>query len=120
MDGVITTEEKYWACARLTLWELVTQTLDLPTAFGDAIRDEAARESVCSDELIYALKSRAVNSNWDIAYVLACVYLAALPGISVQNVSDVDSFLQAVCYTRQRVADWPAVLEHFLVSISGI
>jgi hypothetical protein len=66
MDGVVTTEEKYWACARLTLWELVTKTLGLADAFGDAVHDPAVREDVTSDAHIYALKSRAVNSNWDI------------------------------------------------------
>src|SRR5258708_433226 len=120
MDGVITTEEKYWACARLTLWELVTHTLDLPDAFGDAVHDDADREAVCSDDLIYALKSRAVNSNWDIAYVLVCVYIAALPSASVQYASDVDSFLQAVRASRQRIADWPAALEHFLTGTTRI
>src|SRR5260221_7781339 len=120
MDVVITTEEKSWACARLTLWELVTHTLDLPTAFGDAVSNEVAREAVCSDDLIYALKSRAVNSNWDITYVLVCVYIAALPGVSVQYASDVDSLLQAVRATRHRAANWPTVLELFLSSTSGI
>src|SRR5260221_14588484 len=78
MDGVITTEEKYWACARLTLWELVTETLALPGAFPDAVHDPAGQQAVASDVLIYALKSLSVNSNWDICYLLTCAYLSAL------------------------------------------
>src|SRR5258707_15780564 len=79
MDGVITTEEKYWACARLTLWELVTQTLGLHDALPDAVHDPAARLVAASDALVYGLMDRAVNSNWDIAFVLACIYMPALP-----------------------------------------
>jgi len=120
MDGVITTEEKYWACARLAVWELVTQTLELPDAFGDAIHSESAREAVCSDTLIYALKSRAVNSNWDITYVLACLYIAALPGVTVENAADIEGFLQAVRETQRGQADWPAALEHFLAETPGM
>src|SRR5260221_10143838 len=94
MDGVITTEEKYWACARLTLWELVTKTLSLEKAFPDAVHDAAARETIVPDELIYALKGRAVNSNWDVTYVLVCAYLAGLPDATVFSAMDVEALLE--------------------------
>src|SRR5947209_936120 len=96
MDGVITTEEKYWACARLALWELVTHTLSIPYAFGDPIHDVAAREAVTPDSLIYALKGRAVNSNWDICYILACLYISGLPNIKVLLASSVDEILASI------------------------
>ncbi len=119
MDGVITTEEKYWACARLTFWELVTQTLDIADAFGDAVHDEAVREAVVSDELIYTLKGRAVNSNWDITYVLACVYLSGIPGATVFSAMNVPDFLQAIHDTMDAKADWPNVLTEFLAETGG-
>src|SRR5258708_2124910 len=116
MDGVITTEEKYWACARLTLWELVTQTLGLPAAFGDAIRDANAREAIAPDSLIYALKARAVNSNWDIAYVLSCTYIAATPGVKAIHARDPYELVQVIRGSRKGPADWPAALANFLSS----
>jgi len=119
MDGVITTEEKYWACARLTLWELVTQTLGLTDSFGDAVHDPAVREAIAPDAMIYALKGKAVNSNWDIAYVLACAYLQALPDATVLSALDVPDFLQAVCDTMGGPAAWPQALVDFLTQTHG-
>jgi phosphoglycolate phosphatase-like HAD superfamily hydrolase len=119
MDGVITTEEKYWACARLTLWELVTKTLGLSGAFGDAVNDEAVRESIAPDELIYALKGRAVNSNWDISYVLACLYIAAIPDATVLSALEVPDFLEAIRDTVVSPAPWPQALSDFLAQTRG-
>ena len=119
MDGVITTEEKYWACARLTLWELVTQTLDLPNTFGDVAHDSAIREALVPDDLIYALKGHAVNSNWDITYVLACVYLAGLPDATVLSAMEVDDFLQAIRDTLAAPTEWPQALADFLAGTHG-
>ena len=119
MDGVITTEEKYWACVRLTLWELITTTLGLNNAFGDAVNDEGIRESVVPDELIYALKGRAVNSNWDITYIVTCTYLAAVPGATVLSAPDIESFLEALHDTVEEPAPWPQALQHFLAHTGG-
>ncbi|MHB8627371.1 MAG: HAD family hydrolase [Aggregatilineales bacterium] len=119
MDGVVTTEEKYWACVRLTLWELVTQTLGLSNAFGDAVHDPAAREAVVPDSDIYALKSLAVNSNWDITYLVACVYLAALPGATVLTAPGVPELLEAIQEAVSGPAEWPAALTAFLQRTGG-
>lgn len=119
LDGVITTEEKYWACARLTLWELVTKTLDLPEAFGDAPKHEEERATICPNELIYALKGRAVNSNWDIAYLMSCVYMAAMPNVWVPAPADLDSLLRQARGSRTGPAAWPEALEFFLSSTHG-
>src|SRR5258708_3272721 len=119
MDGVITTEEKYWACARLTLWELVTKTLSLEKAFPDAVHDAAARETIVPDELIYALKGRAVNSNWDVTYVLVCAYLAGLPDATVFSAMDVEALLEAIRDTMAGPADWPRALSEFLTETHG-
>jgi phosphoglycolate phosphatase-like HAD superfamily hydrolase len=119
MDGVITTEEKYWACARLTLWEMVSKTLNLPEALPNAIHDEKLREAVAPDDLIYALKGRAVNSNWDIVYMLACVYLANLPDATVFSAMDVADFLDAIRDTRAGPAEWPKALTEFLGTTRG-
>ena len=119
MDGVVTTEEKYWACARLTVWELVTDALHLPQAFGDAIHDEQARLAVAPSDDIYTLKGRAINSNWDITYVLACVYLAALPGAFVLTAPTVPDLLEAIADSIVGPSDWPAALTAFLNGTGG-
>jgi len=125
MDGVITTEEKYWACARLTIWELVTHTLGLHSAFPDAVHDPAARLVVASDELIYVLKDRAVNSNWDITFVLACIYMAALPRETGSHstsltVSDTNDLLSHVRQSLRAPAPWPNALEAFLADQASV
>src|SRR5579859_4381743 len=117
MDGVITTEEKYWACARLTLWELVSETIGLTQAFDPAaIHNAEVREAVVPDKLIYALKSRAVNSNWDIAYVLACVYLTALPSAAnlAMPSATVPQALAAIKANARIPTAWPEALSYFL------
>lgn len=119
MDGVITTEEKYWACARLTLWELVTETLGIKDAFGDAVHDEAFRQAVAPDPEIYNLKGRAVNSNWDITYVLACVYLAAIPNVTVFSAPTIEDILEAIRDSMTGKPDWPAALTTFLHGTGG-
>src|SRR5262245_36379194 len=113
MDGVITTEEKYWACVRLTLWEVVTEMLNLPGAFADAVHDPAALQDVASDDLIYTLKSRSVNSNWDICYLLTCTYLAALPNARANSATDVSGFVEALRRTRSGPADWSGAQTDF-------
>jgi len=119
MDGVITTEEKYWACARLTLWELVTETLGLKDAFGDAMRDEAIREAIAPDEHIYTLKGRAVNSNWDITYMLVCVYLSALPDVTVLSAPTPEMLLEAIREGMTIAAPWPEAMSAFLRGTGG-
>jgi len=115
MDGVITTEEKYWACARLTFWEFVTKTLGQAGALPqDAVHSEEARQRTVPDSLIYALKSRAVNSNWDITYILACAWLAALPGARAYSVQTVDALLETLRGQALRAPEWPRALEDFL------
>jgi phosphoglycolate phosphatase-like HAD superfamily hydrolase len=117
MDGVITTEEKYWACARLTLWELVTQRLCLPHHFQNVAQDVPYREVFLPSDLIYALKDRAVNSNWDITYILACTYLGALRGIQIGTITSVEAFLDAVrVHAEFAPVAWPDALSEFLNS----
>jgi phosphoglycolate phosphatase-like HAD superfamily hydrolase len=116
MDGVITTEEKYWACARLTVWEVVTQVLGLADALPTPLHAASIRESIIPDSLIYALKGRSVNSNWDITFVVVCVYLAALAGGRASS-SDTPDALFAVLRQQNLVAPpWPEALVAFLNS----
>ncbi len=119
MDGVITTEEKYWACARLTLWEVVTQTLGQKDAFGAAPHDAAIRESIAPDDMIYALKGRSVNSNWDIAYILVCTYLAALPDVTVLSAPTPEALIEAIRESLYALPVWPDAMAAFLNGTGG-
>ncbi|NJN74954.1 MAG: hypothetical protein HC796_00135, partial [Synechococcaceae cyanobacterium RL_1_2] len=84
LDGVITSEIRYWHTAKLTVWELLTQPqyLNLPNYFGATPRvDQVLTElgpTIITKDFIYQLKSRAVNSNWDLTYFVFGLHLIAL------------------------------------------
>ena len=83
MDGVITSEQNYWNSAALTVREYLSSR----SYFGSGVIDAAAmsgpeavreirNEVFCGDRLISELKSRGVNSNWDLGYVAVLIALA--------------------------------------------
>ncbi|ERN41587.1 putative phosphatase [Rubidibacter lacunae KORDI 51-2] len=84
LDGVITSEQKYWNIARLTVWELLCSGdyLGLVNYFGGGDRVETRLQSVgdrvISEEFVYQLKSRAVNSNWDLTFFVFCLQLIGI------------------------------------------
>jgi phosphoglycolate phosphatase-like HAD superfamily hydrolase len=84
LDGVITSEQKYWNTARLTVWELICSPnyLGLSQYFGDSpdvkTRLVDVGERVISGKFIYELKSRAINSNWDLTFFVFCLQLLGL------------------------------------------
>lgn len=80
MDGVITSEQNYWNSAAL----VVREVLKSDKYFGAENIDTAAmsadvklirKEVFAKDRLITALKSRGVNSNWDLGYVTVLIAL---------------------------------------------
>ena len=73
MDGVITSEQNYWNCAALTVREtLGTQGKLDPAAMTENVK--AIRSAVFADDrLISELKSRGVNSNWDLGYITVII-----------------------------------------------
>ncbi|NJN38925.1 MAG: HAD family hydrolase, partial [Acaryochloridaceae cyanobacterium CSU_3_4] len=84
LDGVITSEQKYWNTARLTVWELITHPdyLGLTSYFGQTLtqpdRVLAAGQQIIDNAFIYELKRRAINSNWDLTYFVFCLHLAGI------------------------------------------
>ncbi len=75
MDGVITTEQRYWDCAALTVYEAYydkkyfgEETCDI----SDMQKNVAQiRKKVFNDDkTISLIKNFGVNSNWDLAYVV--------------------------------------------------
>lgn len=74
MDGVITSEQNYWTCAALTVWEWThsaslygEEKLDAEKLSADAAKIRA--EVFLNDTLIALLKGKGVNSNWDLGYI---------------------------------------------------
>lgn len=82
LDGVITSEQKYWNTARLTVWELITQPeyLDLTDYFGPTHPQQVLTngQQTINNDFIYELKRRAINSNWDLTYFVFCLHLAGI------------------------------------------
>ncbi len=84
LDGVITSEKKYWDTARLTVWDLITSDsyLGLKNYFdeGDDFLSRLllAGEKVISSQFVYELKRRAVNSNWDLTFFVMSLHLLGI------------------------------------------
>lgn len=80
MDGVITGEECYWSAAALTVWELLygkhylglSPGGELPafSVFPDSRDISIIRRVIFQrDKVIAFFKQKAVNSNWDLAFL---------------------------------------------------
>ncbi len=87
MDGVITGEECYWNAAALTVWELLYGKHYLGLSPGPELPVFSARPDTqaisnirgavfCKDEVIAFFKRKAVNSNWDLAFLCFAYQLA--------------------------------------------
>lgn len=74
MDGVITSEQVYWDCAALTVWEYLKWNSDgadsIDTQWAQQHVKEIRNRVFCDDRLISVLKGKGVNSNWDLGYVV--------------------------------------------------
>lgn len=75
MDGVITSEQNYWNCAALTVWEYLNWNKGIHIDAAEGMKNyPTIRQKVfCNDELISVLKSKGVNSNWDLGYVTVLI-----------------------------------------------
>ena len=89
LDGVITSEGRYWNTSRLTVWDIFTnyKFLGLNDFFSPSLDSpqQALTEGklIISDGFIRELKQRAVNSNWDLTYFVVSLYLISI----MENVS---------------------------------
>ena len=76
MDGVITSEERYWDCAGLVVAEIIEKYLNIKTgnfninSFDDLVK---LRKKYLTDDEIIGLKNLAINTNWDVAYIAAAI-----------------------------------------------
>lgn len=100
LDGVITSEEKYWNTARLTVWDLIASEnyLGLSNYFvgGSDLSSRLLQvgEKVIPNNFIYELKSRAINSNWDLTFFVVGLHLVGIMR-EIKQVSP-DSYLDII------------------------
>ena len=75
MDGVITSEQNYWNCAALTVWEYLNYNSGQKINATECMQNiSKIRSHVFSDdEMISVLKGKGVNSNWDLGYVTVLI-----------------------------------------------
>jgi len=75
MDGVMTSEQNYWSCAALTVWEYLNHHSGKNVDARECMErlPEIRRRVFCGDKLIAELKGRGVNSNWDLGYVTVLI-----------------------------------------------
>jgi phosphoglycolate phosphatase-like HAD superfamily hydrolase len=84
LDGVITSEQKYWNTARLTVWQLLCQPQYLGIEkyfgadFGQPEQVMAAGDHLINPDFITELKNRAVNSNWDLTFFVFSLHLVGI------------------------------------------
>ena len=96
MDGVVTSEQKYWDSAAMTVYEMLHSkeyfgVEDFDAAAAEKNIVDIRREVFHCDTLITMLKKKGVNSNWDLAYVvfsLNMVYGSENVVDTVKNLGD--------------------------------
>lgn len=90
MDGVVTSEESYWDTAGLTIQDLLESPAFLglnPPAYSPVLDvfykrlirgDRTEWRKYLPPELILHIKTKGINSNWDLTYIVLGLYLALL------------------------------------------
>ena len=81
MDGVITSEQAYWTCAALTVYEMRHSKAHFGTEQVNRSapclrRGRKFAERSFRRQRDCAVKDKGVNSNWDLAYVTLCAVLS--------------------------------------------
>ncbi len=117
LDGVITTEHIYWECARLSLWELLQIQLRM-MPYAPAVHDANARRGLLPDDLIFAIKNRAINSNWDLTFLGMCAAIRemARPDGRIASVPELMKGLAR----RAASVEWPGALTRLLADLGDL
>lgn len=118
MDGVITSEQHYWTCAALTVWEWThsdryygNAKIDVNKIQNDA---KSIRKQVfCNDKIIEVLKAKGVNSNWDLGYVV-------FAGCMILDTLDFERVLDFANSLRNNILDeYPVIAKSLSEKCSG-
>ncbi|NOU55198.1 HAD hydrolase-like protein [Brevibacillus borstelensis] len=85
VDGVMLSEERYFDASALTVWEFLHSPLylglsgDIFTASPEEKDIRRVRELVfANDEVLNFIKSRGINSNWDMVYLTVAYQIIRL------------------------------------------
>lgn len=70
MDGVITSEQRYWDAAALAVYEFLNDDYEIDTTSLMKNVAEIRKKIFCGDKTISLVKERGVNSNWDLVYLV--------------------------------------------------
>lgn len=94
MDGVITSEQNYWNSAACTVYEYFNRTASKNISVDFVMKNiESIRKNIFyNDKIIKALKSKGVNSNWDLGYVVVCISLI----INSQNPLNIYNYIKTM------------------------
>jgi phosphoglycolate phosphatase-like HAD superfamily hydrolase/multidrug transporter EmrE-like cation transporter len=110
LDGVITSEQKYWNTSRLTVWEILCRSsyIGLSEYFGVSLTNPDTvlenGEALISTEFIAELKNRAVNSNWDLTFFVVSLHIIGIVAqlnrthLATLNNSGIAEQLQLISY----------------------
>ncbi|MDI3328971.1 MAG: HAD hydrolase-like protein [Alicyclobacillaceae bacterium] len=101
VDGVLLSEERYFDGSALTVWELLYSPNYLglsgtytPDPSEEQIR-AVRREVFLDDRILHLLKSKGVNSNWDMVYLsFSFQLLLGLKKIREISVQEAEKWLQ--------------------------
>jgi phosphoglycolate phosphatase-like HAD superfamily hydrolase/multidrug transporter EmrE-like cation transporter len=110
LDGVITSEQKYWNTSRLTVWEILCRSnyIGLSEYFGISLMNPDTvlenGEILISTAFIAELKNRAVNSNWDLTFFVVSLHIIGIAAqlnrthLATLNNSGIHEQLQLISY----------------------
>lgn len=117
VDGVMLSEERYFDASALTVWELLysSQYLGLKGESFTPSPEEAqirrVREEVfASDEVLNFIKSRGINSNWDMVFLTFSYQLIRVIEAIQSQVPEATSLLVGQVDREQiaKVKEWAA------------
>ena len=118
MDGVVTSESVYWNAAALTVYELLNSKLYFGDKDIDPVRLTAQaldlrKEIFLDDAVIKMVKSRGVNNNWDLAWLVA-------GGALVLKTQDYQAIYDWLCTLPDTAAGLYAALSEALCKKAGM
>ncbi len=118
MDGVITSESVYWNAAALTVYELLNSKLYFGNIDIDPVQLTAQvldirKEIFLNDAVIKMVKSRGINNNWDLAWLVA-------GGALVLKTKDYHKIYEWLCTLPDTAAGLYAAMSEALYQKAGM
>ncbi|MBY0050447.1 HAD hydrolase-like protein [Brevibacillus agri] len=118
VDGVMLSEERYFDASALTVWELLfspgyvgLQGDTFTPAPEEALIRRVREQVFAHDEVLDFIKSRGINSNWDMVFLAFSYQLIRLIEALKPHVPEAASLLTAPLERQEfaRLRDWATV-----------